>query len=119
MRYKSVLAANQYLTQQPSFIFLTFNKHDKTYYISFTKSRLLDYISLKPITKTVVNGSPPRGPPTALLPLVLSFWGCKKQLKAPPVPPFLLSVLLDNWKPLSIGAGVQPHMQLIFHTAAP
>ena len=61
---------------------------------------------LKPITKTVVNVSSPRGPPTALFPLVLCFWGCKKQLKVPPVSPFLLPLLLDNWKPLSIGAGV-------------
>lgn len=87
--------------------------------IHFNNSSLLSYILLKPITKTLVNAPSPRGLPTALLPLTLCSWGCKKQLKAPPVSPFLLPPLLDNWKPLSIGAGVRPHLQLIFHTAAP
>lgn len=95
----------------------------KNYFIhvytnSFTNSSLYYYILLKPITKTLVNVSSPRGPPTALLPLTLCFWGCKKQLKAPPVSPFFLPSLLGNWKPLSIGAGARPHLQLIFHTAA-
>lgn len=31
-----------------------------------------------------------------------------------PLPP-----LLDNWKPLSIGVGTRPHLQLIFHTTGP
>lgn len=87
--------------------------------IYLTKSWLQDHILLKPITKTLVNVLSPTGPPTARLPLTLCFWGCKKQLKAPPVSAFLLPPLLGNWKPLSIGAGVQPHLQLIFHTAAP
>lgn len=74
---------------------------------------------LKPITKTFVKVSCPRGAPSALLPLTPYYWGCKKQLKAPPVSAFPLPPLLGNWKPLSIGAGVGPHLQLISHTDAP
>lgn len=103
-----------------SFTFLLFHVWENwPYMIYVANSRLQDYISPKPITKTLVNVSSPRGPPTALLPLPLCFWGCEKQLKAPPVSAFLLPPLLGNWKPLSIGAGVRPHLQLIFHTAAP
>lgn len=74
---------------------------------------------LKPITKTFVEVSRPGGAPSALLPLTPYYWGCKKQLKAPPVSAFPLPPLLGNWKPLSIGAGVGPHLQLISHTDAP
>lgn len=87
--------------------------------IHLTNFWLRNYISPKPITKTPENVSSPWGPPTALIPLTLRSWGSKKQLKSPPVSPFPLPPLLDNWKPLSIGAGVRPHLQLIFHTAAP
>lgn len=62
-----------------------------------------------------MNVSPPSGLPSALLLVTLCFWGWKKQLKAPPVSPLLLTPLLGNWKPPSIGAGGQPHL----YTAAP
>lgn len=51
--------------------------------------------------------------------LTRSCRGCEKQLKVPPVSIFCRSALLRNWKPLSIGSGVGPHLQLIFHTDAP
>ena len=74
--------------------------------IHFTNSCLENYISPKPITKTMVDVSSPEDLP--------QLWSLsryapgfpKKQLKSPPVSPFPLPPLLDNWKPLSIGAGV-------------
>lgn len=50
----------------------------------------------------------PGEPPTALIPLALSSWGSKKQLKVPPVPAPPLPPLLDNWKPLSSGRRRSP-----------